>query len=297
MAPPGIKADYYARPMSHRLIALLALCLSTTVYAQTDVEDLRDIHSARGYGMGGAYRAMGLGTEAVLGNPAAIALYRMYRMELHGSWDAHGRDTFGGLSVMDAKTSALAAGLDYHLLSLRNGAGRTTAHFTTLALAFPITPGVLVGSSVHYLRARGGPFDANATTVNAGLLLRFSDGFTVGFSGHNLVDTKNAELTRYYTAHTALIAGLLVVGADVRADFDSREDSVFTYNVGAEYILGQVLPVRLGYSYDGFNETSQLGVGLGFMTQEGGGIDVGYRHDFGGEKGRVLSLSIKMQVG
>ena len=61
MAPHGIKADSSARPMSHRLIALLALCLSTTVYAQTDVEGLRNIHSARTYGMGGTSRAMGLG--------------------------------------------------------------------------------------------------------------------------------------------------------------------------------------------------------------------------------------------
>jgi opacity protein-like surface antigen len=297
MAPQGIKADYTARPMSPRLILLLALSLSTTVQAQSDVEDLRDIHSARSYAMGGAYRALGLGTESVLGNPAAIAMFKMYRMELHGSWDTHGKDAFGGLSVMDAKTSDLAAGLDYHLLSLRSGAGRTTAHFTTLALAFPLTPGVLIGSSVHYLRARGGPFDANATTVDAGLLLRFSEGFTIGFSGHNLIDTRNPELTRYYSAHAGFLAGLLVLGADVRADFQTREESVFTYGFGAEYILGQSIPVRLGYTYDGFNEASQLGVGLGFMTQEGGGIDIGYRHDFGGEKGRVLALSIKMQVG
>jgi opacity protein-like surface antigen len=283
--------------MSHRLILLLALCLSTTVQAQSDVEDLRDIHSARSYGMGGAYRALGLGTEAVLGNPAAIALYQVYRMELHGSWDAQGKDTYGGLSVMDAKTSALAAGLDYHLLSLRSGAGRTTAHFTTLALAFPLTQGVLIGGSVHYLRARGGPFDANATTADFGLLLRFGEGFTAGFSAHNLIDTQNPELTRYYSGHAGLILGLLVLGADVRADFDTREDSVLTYSGGLEYYLGQSIPLRLGYTYDGFNKASQLGVGLGFLTQEGGGIDVGYRHDFAGEKGRVLSLTIKMQMG
>jgi opacity protein-like surface antigen len=88
-----------------------------------------------------------------------------------------------------------------------------------------------------------------------------------------------------------------VLGADVRADFDTREDSVFTYGVGLEYILGQSVPVRVGYTYDGFNEASQLGLGLGFLTQEGGGVDIGYRHDFGGEKGRVLAITIRMQVG
>ncbi|MDY7229258.1 hypothetical protein [Hyalangium rubrum] len=284
--------------MSHRLILLLALCLSTTVHAQTDIEDLRDIHSARSYAMGGAYRALGLGTEAVQGNPAAIALYRMYRMELHGSWDAQGKDTLGGVSVMDAKTSALAAGLDYHLLSLRNGEGRATAHFSTLALAFPITPGVLIGSSVRYLRLGGTPLTrANASTVDAGLLLRFSDAITVGFSAHNLIDTQNPELSRYFSAHVGYLSGMLVLAADVRADFQTREQSVFTYSAGLEYILGQAIPMRIGYTYDGFNEASQLGVGFGFMSQEGSGIDFGYRHDLGGEKGRVLALTLKMQVG
>ncbi len=279
-----------------RLMLLFALSLSTTVYAQSDAEDLRDIQSARAYGMGGAYRALGLGTEAVLGNPAAIAMWKMYRMELHGSWDTTGKDAFGGVSVMDAKTSDLAAGLDYHIVSLRSGAGRATGHFSTLAFALPITPGVLLGTSIHYLKMSE-PVRSNASTVNLGLLLRFSDSIALGFSAHNLINTQNVELTRYYSVHAGYLAGLLTLAADVRADFESRDRRILTYAVGAEYILGQALPVRLGYSYDGFQETSQLGVGLGFMTQGGGGIDLGYRHDLGGEKGRLVALSIKLQVG
>lgn len=282
--------------MPCRLMLLLALCLSTTVYAQADVDDLRDIQSARAYAMGGAYRALGLGTEAVLGNPAAIAMWKMYRMELHGSWDTTGKDAFGGVSIMDAKTSDLAAGLDYHILSLRSGEGRATGHFSTLAFALPITPGVLLGTSIHYLRMSE-PVRSNASTVNLGLLLRFSDSLALGFSAHNLIDTRNVELTRYYSLHAGYLAGLLTVAADVRADFESQDRRVLTYSVGAEYILGQALPVRLGYTYDGFQEASQLGVGLGFMTAGGGGIDLGYRHDLGGEKGRLLALTIKMQVG
>lgn len=282
--------------MPRGLMFLLALCLSTPLYAQSDVEDLRDLQSARAYAMGGAYRALGLGTEAVLGNPAAMALWKMYRMELHGSWDPAGKDAFGGVSVMDAKTSDLAAGLDYHLLSLRNGEGRATGHFSTLAFALPLTPGVLIGTSIHYLRLSE-PRRTSASTVNVGLLLRFSDSLTTGFSAHNLIDTQNVELTRYYSLHAGYLAGLLTVAADVRADFETRGERVLTYSAGLEYILGQALPVRVGYSYDGFQQSSQLGVGLGFMTAGGGGIDLGYRHELGGEKGRVLALTIKLQVG
>jgi opacity protein-like surface antigen len=282
--------------MPHRLLLLLALCLSTPVFAQAEVDDLRDIQSARAYGMGGAYRALGMGTEAVLGNPAALALWKMYRMELHGGWDTHGKDAFGGVSVMDAKTSDLAAGLDYHILTLRTGEGRATAHFSTLAFALPLTPGVLIGTSIHYLKLKG-PLLANATTVDAGVLVRFNEGFNLGFSAHNLIDTKNEELTRYYSAHMGFLTGLFTLAADVRGDFQSRDKAVYTYNGGVEYILGQSIPVRLGYTYDGFQKASQLGVGLGFLTGEGGGIDVAYRHDIGGERGRLLALSIKLQVG
>ncbi|WP_224241811.1 PorV/PorQ family protein [Hyalangium gracile] len=282
--------------MPHRLMLLLALCLSTTVHAQAEVEDLRDVMSARAYAMGGAYRALGMGTEAVLGNPAAIAMWQMYRIEMHGAWDTHNKDAFGGVALMDAKTSQLAAGLDYHILSLRNGEGRATAHYSTLAFALPITPGVMVGTSVHYLRMSS-PRQANSTTVSAGLLLRLSDGISAGFSAHNLIDTQNEELGRYYSAHLGFMTGLLTLAGDVRADFESREERIFTYSVGGEYILGQTLPFRVGYTYDGFQKASQLGVGLGFLTGEGGGIDIGYRHDLGGEKGRLVALTIKLQVG
>lgn len=282
--------------MFHRLMLLLALCVSTPVFAQAEVDDLRDIQSARSYGMGGAYRALGLGTEAVLGNPAAMGLWKMYRMELHGTWDAHTKGAFGGISLMDGKTSDLAAGLDYHLVSITHGGTRTTAHFSTLAFAMPITPGVLIGASVHYLKGNG-LLLANATTADAGLLIRFNEGLNLGVSAHNLIDTHNDELTRYYSAHMGFTTGLLSVGADVRGDYESRDKAVYTYNGGLEYILGQSLPVRMGYSYDGFKQTSQLGVGLGFLTGEGGGIDIGYRHDLGGPKGRLLALSIKLQVG
>lgn len=284
--------------MWSRLTFLLALCLSTTVHAQSEVDDLRDISTARGYSMGGAYRAQGMGTEAVLGNPAAIALFKMYRMELSGAWDTAGKDAFVGVSLMDAKTSDLAAGIDYHLLTLRNGAGRTTAHFSTLALALPLTPGVLVGGSVNYLRMFA-PRSTNASTANAGVLLRFSEAFTLGFSAHNLIDTRTPELTRYYSVHTGFLAGLFSLALDVRADFETAEEALFTYSAGAEYLLGQSIPVRVGYTRDDLRDTSQLGVGLGLLTQEGGGMDLSYRHDFGGngERGRVLALTIKLQVG
>ncbi|XXF79487.1 hypothetical protein P2318_06960 [Myxococcaceae bacterium GXIMD 01537] len=284
--------------MSHRLFLLLALAVAPLASAQENVvpraEDLRNLTTARVYGMGGAYRALGQGTEAVLGNPAAIALYKSYRVELTGAWDVNQKDALAGATLMDANTSALAAGLDYHLVSLGRGAARTTAHLGTLAFALPLSESIFIGASGHYLMQRG-PREADATTMDAGVLVRLGGAFTVGFSGHNLIDTSNPEFTRYYSGHLGYSTGLLTAAADVRADFVTRSETTFTYNGGLEYILGESIPVRVGYTYDGFTEGSKLGLGFGLMGQ-GGGIDFAYQHDFSDARGRLVAMTLRLQI-
>ena len=276
-------------------VLLLALCVSTAALAQP-AEDLRDITSARAYGMGGAYRALGLGTEAVLGNPAALALYPAYRVEGTGGWDVGQKEGLLGISVLDAATSRLAMGIDYHWVSLGRGGARSSAHLSSLGVGLPLSQMLVLGAVARYLRLSGQSRYANSVTVDTGLLLRLSPSFVAGVSAHNLIDTDNEELTRYYSAHVGVLTGLLTVAADVRADFTTNDDNTFTYNGGVEYIFGQVLPVRAGYTYDGFQRISQLSTGIGFITEAGGGLDLAYRHDLGGEKGRLLALTFRLQM-
>jgi opacity protein-like surface antigen len=287
-----------------RLTLLLALLLSTLAHAQEEpepdtsvaprAEDLRDIMSARGYGMGGAWRALGVGAESGTGNPAALVAFRTYRIELTGAWDWEGKDATGMVAVADSSTSALAAGVSYQLVSLGKGTQRTTAHLNTVALALPLARSLMLGVSSRYLLMRGAR-QANAITGDAGLLVRPSDVFSIGVSAHNLIGTGNPELTRYYSAHAGVFAGLLTVAADVRADFETHDRTTFSYSGGLEFILGQNIPLRAGYTWDGFTRSSQLGLGIGVLTG-GGGLDLAYRHDFGGEKGRLIALTFKLQV-
>ena len=287
-----------------RLTLLLAVLLSTLAAAQEDsgadtstrphAEDLRNLMSARGVGMGGAWRALGVGAESGTGNPATLAAFRTYRIELTGAWDWVGKDAFGMVSLADSSTSLLAAGMSYQLVSLGKGAERATGHLNTVGLAVPFGDSLMVGVSSRYLLLRGARL-ANAITGDAGILFRPSPVFSLGISGHNLIGTGNAELTRYYSAHAGVFAGLLTLAADVRADFETHGRTTLTYSGGLEYLLGQSFPLRAGYTWDGFTRSSQLGVGIGVMTP-GGGIDLAYRHDFGGENGRLVALTFKVQV-
>lgn len=276
-------------------VLLIALCVSTAALAQPS-EDLRDVMSARAYGMGGAYRALGLGTESVLGNPAAMALFPSYRVEGTGAWDANSKEGLLGISVLDASTSRLAMGVDYHWVSLGRGGARSSAHLSSLGVGLPLNQSVMVGAVARYLRLSGEARYVNSVTADAGLLLRLSPSFMAGVSAHNLIDTGNSELTRYFSGHVGFLTQQLTVAGDVRADFVTNEKSTFTYNAGVEYLFGQLLPVRAGYSYDGFQKVSQLSTGLGFVTEGGGGLDIAYRHDLGSGTGRLLALTIRLQM-
>jgi len=286
--------------MSHRATLLLALSISSSALAQETgastapvAEELRDLTSARAYGMG-AWRALGADAATGTGNPATVAAFRSYRIETTGGWDWVGKDASAMVAIADSATSPLGAGVTYQLITLGKGAARTTAHLNTLALALPLGEHLMIGASGRYLLMRGGR-EANALTMDAGLLLRPSPSLSLGVSAHNLIDTGHAELTRYYSAHAGVFVGLLTIAGDVRADFATNDQRTLTYSGGLEYVLGENIPIRAGYTWDGFTRTSQAGVGIGVVTA-GGGIDLGYRHDFDGEGGKLLSLTFKMQV-
>jgi len=290
--------------MWHRLTLLFVLLLAPLSQAQEDsgpetsrqprAEDLREILSARAYGMGGAWRALGVGAESGTGNPATLAAFRTYRVEMTGAWDWVGKDAFGMVALADSATSPLAAGVSYQLISLGKGVERATGHLNTVGLAIPFGSSLMLGVSSRYLLLRGAR-QANAITGDAGIIFRPAPIISLGISGHNLIGTGNAELTRYYSAHAGVFAGLLTLAADVRADFETNSRTTLTYSGGLEYLFGQTFPLRAGYTWDGFTRTSQLGVGIGVMTP-GGGIDLAYRHDLGGENGRLVALTFKMQV-
>jgi hypothetical protein len=279
------------RVMLRSLVLLASLTTSTLALAQ-EGPGLRTLMQARNFSMGGAYRAHGLGGEAVQGNPAALGLFPAYRIELTGAWDTGEKDAFGTVTLTDSSTGQLAAGLSYSLVSLGRGDARRNSHFSTLALSLPLAPGLLVGGSAHYLKTNG-PGD-NDLTADAGLLARLGQGVLVGVSGHNLVAADSALLGRYFSAHLGYLTGLFTAAADVSADFEGERTAYF-WSGGGEYLLGQSVPVRAGYAYDTASRTSFIGAGLGLLAPDGG-LDFGYRHELGGRKSRWLALTFKMQV-
>lgn len=221
-------------------------------------------------------------------------MYKRYQVELSGAWDVTTKWAFGSVAIADS-TQEVSAGIAYHLVSLGRGDNRRIAHFNTVATAYAASESIHLGVSARHLLMTGAR-EANAITMDAGVLVRITEGLSIGFSGHNLIDTANPELTRYYALAAAWTIGGLTAAFDLRADFGIAEVPVqLAYSGGLEYILGDSFPVRAGYSYDTVMGTQHLSAGLGYMYQ-GGGIDIAYRHELAGNDGRLFSLTFKMQM-
>ncbi|MBI3181752.1 MAG: hypothetical protein HYZ28_06380 [Myxococcales bacterium] len=274
-------------------LAVLCLLLPTAALAQAELS-LRELMHARDFAMGGAYRAHGLGGEAILGNPAALSLYRRYQLELSGAWDAQSKFGFGTVSVLDSVTSELAAGVSYYLVSAGRADARSLSHLSTLALSMPLSSSVLIGASTRHVLVSGA-YETNGVTMDAGVLVRALDALVLGFSGHNLIDLGNPMLERYYALSLAFLGGLFTAAADLKGDVAPEGGLRLAYSGGVEYVAGGGFPVRAGYTYDARQGRHHLSAGVGVMV-EGGGLDLGYRHELGGEGGRLIALTFRLQL-
>ena len=272
-----------------RRVFLVQLVLYPALAFSQGEPNLSDLMRARNYAMGGAYRAVALGGEAITGSPAALALRRRYEFELSGAFDSQTKFGYASAAVIDSQTTDLAAGVSYHFVSLGRADQQRSVNLATLAFAAGISENVFIGGAVKYL-VESGAVSANAVTVDAGLLVRLSEGLIATITGQNLVDIHNQDLSRYYALGLAYATGAITVAVDGRADF-TGPSTRFAYHTGLEYIVSGAFPVRAGYAHDNIIGTDYISGGLGYAGK-GGGIDFAYRHELGGNNGRLFALTL-----
>jgi hypothetical protein len=276
-----------------RIFALLLVLVAPATFAQIEqTPDLRDLQHSRNIAMGGAYEALGYGAEAIGGNPAALTLYKRYQIEATGSWDIPQGFGFGSVGLADS-TNPLAAGITYHFATY-GGPERRWAHLTTLALAYGIGDIIHLGVAARH-HVLVGASNTNSISMNAGVIVRPVSFLTFGFSGHNLISVYNRDVTRYFVASiSAQILGQLSPAFDLRMDFNQVNPRL-AYHAGIEWLIANSFPLRVGYQYDGIMNHQYLSGGIGWFS-DGSGVDLSYRHELGGQEGKLVSLTLKLQL-
>jgi len=277
---------------------MLMLVMASTAWAQASPmavvgPDLRDLMQARNLAMGGAFESLGYGAEVISGNPGALTLYKRYQIEANGAWDIPSGYATGGVSLADSASNALGMGISYNFVTY-GAFQRRWAHLTTVALALPLADWLHIGVSGRH-QVITGASNTNSITMTAGIIIKPFEWLSMGFSGHNLIPNYNSDVTRYFVASVSgLFASQLSPVFDLRMDFNQPLPR-FAFHGGVEWLIAMRFPLRLGYQHDNIGSHQYLSGGVGWFV-EGSGFDLSYRHELKGSEGKLLALTVKIQL-
>ncbi|HEY6101145.1 MAG TPA: hypothetical protein VIW03_17040 [Anaeromyxobacter sp.] len=232
--------------------------------------------------------------EGLFVNPASVGARKRYSVEALMLVDRRGADTAGqfyGASVVDSLTSPATGGISY----VRAQRGDYVGSLWHAVLSGPVAQDLHLGVAGKYL-AVSGPKNAHAATVDAGLFWQVADLLSIGAAGYNLVPIANDAV-----APMGAGAGIgigsdrsLQVTADWRADFDRAGKTTNRYGAGVEVLLGNLVPLRAGWSKDETLGTKWWSAGVGLVTQAGVAIDVGYRQSLDDASARTVAATLKL---
>ncbi len=247
-----------------------------------------DIAGVRSMGMGDAFRGAASSNDAIVENPAGLALNPHYEIAGFFAWDTSAPAAYWNGSIVDGTTLPLAVGLSYTHIGAGTGlgvdptaTGRYVGASYRLALAYPISDNLAVGVSANWLSYGGdigvGGAGIDSVTGSAALALKVTDQLTVSAIGYNLVPvgTALAPLRAALGASYGTDSSFLI---DVDGVASLGTQDAFDLHAGAEYFAFGMLAIRAGYFYSGLTERSFGSVGLGFVSS-GVGLDVAYRND------------------
>lgn len=280
--------------------AALSLLAASSAIAQT-------FEGARLLSLAEAQRALTTGNDSIYLNPAGMALANAYSVELGALDDLSDGDRRFNISISDSHDKPVAGGIAYTFRDFEIGAEgdetrRGTLHRFDASLAARITDHAALGVTARYMTSSETLGDEsiedsgfNAFTLDAGLQWQSPQGFALGLTAYNLTNSDRRELPISWGAGAGFKQEVFSIEADIRYN---AQIGKARYSAGGTLVIAQIIPIRLGASYDLATESSAISGGLGYMTARFG-IDAGYRQRLSGDVApgltgdRMLAIAIR----
>jgi hypothetical protein len=253
--------------------------------------------TARGIALGTGVRASAVSTSALAYNPAALVLGKLYHIE--GSVDylpEYNTVALGG-AVVDSATSRVGAGVAFRgFVSGDEGIGGIDGR---LGIAFPFAENVSIGLGGRYVSLEYSDelpkevsLDAELVqgfTMDASLRVAPTPGLNLAVLAVNFIDLDSPYAPVIVGGAGAFtFAEIATLGADVLLDLSSFESAAVTAGGGLEVLLGQIVPLRIGYAFDVERELHTLSGGAGY-TDRSVGFDLSFQQQVsGGSETRII---------
>jgi hypothetical protein len=245
--------------------------------------------TTRSLALGGAVKALGSGTTAVLTNPANLTLTRAYHIEALAQLTPEAsRQVYGG-AIMDSLTGKLAGGVGvFGGFMDPQGVDRSSID-VRLALSYGLGDRVFLGLGGRYLKLNQGgigPFGDSPVsgglknadgargpvfeniTFDAGLTLRATEGLHIGVHGQNLTFAGHGFLPSTVGGGIGYGTKDFSLEVDGVADFHSYQSIAARVMAGGEYLIAGHVPLRAGYRWDQGADMHFASLGLGYVARE-----------------------------
>jgi hypothetical protein len=280
------------------------LALATTIAASP--VSAQTYEGARLLSLSGAERALGTGNDSIFVNPAGMALANAYSVELGALDDLSNGDRRFNLSIADSHDKPVAGGIsytyrDFELAGSTND-HRSSVHRFDLALATRITEHAALGVGARYVTTseRIGDEDVedggfNQFTLDAGLQWQSPQGFALGLAAYNLTNPDRKETPISWGAGVGYRFSIVSFEADINYNAKIGKPR---FEGGVSLVIAEIIPLRVGLSYDRATESTGISGGIGYQSGRFG-IDLGYRNKLSGEVApglageRMLGIAIR----
>jgi hypothetical protein len=282
-----------------RLACVLLMCSAWLIAARAAADDCSNLpkrdcptavsaESSRGLALGTGMRAAAVSTSALAYSPAALSLGNLYHIEGNVDYMSGLRTTALGGAVVDSSTSKLGAGVGLRgFLSGNNGYGGLDGR---LGIGLALSDAMSLGLGARYISlTQNGAKLARGFTMDTSLRITPVSGLQIDVGALNFIDINSPFVPVTLTAGAALaVMPSLSVGADLLTDMSSFAHPEFITGGGVEYLAGDSVPLRIGYSVDIARGVHAIGAGVGYTDQRVG-LDLGLKQEIkGGHDTRIM---------
>lgn len=244
-----------------------------------------EIETPRSAALNGASHASSNAIDGLFYNPANMAVTRVYHLAAFAQiWPEARRQSYGAAAVDSIESSVRLAGGIGGTWNLQDPDG-IDRRSTDLRFAFALPFGdrffLGVGGRYLWLKQDGfGPFGRSPAsgglggadivkgiTFDAGATVRPVDSLSLSIVGQNLNNPDTTFQPTTFGGGVGVKAGDFGAEADVIGDFTSWGRTTVRTMGGLEYLVGDHVPLRLGYRYDEGASSHSVSGGLGYIDQ------------------------------